>query len=128
MDDKMLAPEQLIEVWRCCSMEFPGKDCGDCPVSIACKRLQGGDDAEEFYKRLFCQAAYHLHCEMSRKQQWVSVEDRLPEQSGSVLVAIATCDGGYLTPRMIPYSARHRAFNVFDFTDDTKTKMTNITH
>ena len=42
-------------------------------------------------------------------QQWVSVKDRLPEESGKYLTR--TARGGYL---LLPYSAKHKLFNVMD--------------
>lgn len=44
-----------------------------------------------------------------RKQEWISVDERLPEESG---VYVACTDNG--NPMTLDYSAKHKLFNSFD--------------
>lgn len=55
-------------------------------------------------------------------RRWISVEDRLPEKSGDVLV----CSRGYCLP--VPYSQRWKAFNASDYDDGTKHALNSVTH
>ena len=57
-----------------------------------------------------------------RKQEWISVEDRLPEESCECL--IATIIGGIY---QVSYSSRYKAFNALD-TDEAKYAFKTVTH
>ena len=57
-----------------------------------------------------------------RKQEWISVEERLPERSCECLVA--TNIGGIY---QVSYSHRYKAFNALD-TDEAKYAMLAVTH
>ena len=58
---------------------------------------------------------------------WISVKDRLPDESRSVLVY---CNNGYITN--VHYSKKHQKFNMFDCFDDEDAKeysaFDNVTH
>ena len=55
--------------------------------------------------------------------KWISVEDRLPEQSGYVL----TCYGDYHTINVFSYSKKHRAFNAHDCLPTAENNV-DVTH
>jgi hypothetical protein len=55
--------------------------------------------------------------------EWISVEDRLPEQSGYVL----TCYGDYHTINVFSYSKKHRAFNAHDCLPTAENNV-DVTH
>lgn len=63
-----------------------------------------------------------LHNADYRKQEWISVEERLPERSCECLVA--TNIGGIY---QVSYSHRYKAFNALD-TDEAKYAMLAVTH
>ena len=50
--------------------------------------------------------------------KWISVKDRLPEESGWVLAAKVDEDGECSWVMSLPYSHKHKAFNNWDFMDD----------
>lgn len=58
-----------------------------------------------------------------RKQEWISVDERLPEASGDCLVA--TNIGGIY---QVNYSHRHKTFNATDEEDGYKYAMMTVTH
>jgi len=55
---------------------------------------------------------------------WVSVNDRLPDKSGNVLV----CYGEYNCVMVLNYSCRHHAFNAFDSLPDTELKIDDVNY
>jgi hypothetical protein len=55
--------------------------------------------------------------------QWISVKDRLPEQSGYVL----TCYGDYHIINVFSYSKKHRAFNAHDCLPTAENNV-DVTH
>ena len=57
------------------------------------------------------------------KTQWISVKDRLPKESGHVLV-FTDCNMIY----MVPFSAKHQLFNVRDTDKSCRTAIKGITH
>lgn len=54
---------------------------------------------------------------------WISVKDRLPEESGDYL-ALQNSVNQYV----LHFSSRHQAFNCYDFDEIAKYKITDITH
>jgi hypothetical protein len=64
--------------------------------------------------------------ELIRRETWVSVKDRLPDESGIVLVY---CNG-YITN--VHYSKKHQKFNMFDCIKDEDAKeysaFDDVTH
>lgn len=55
---------------------------------------------------------------------WVSVNDRLPDKSGDVLV----CYGEYNCITVLNYSWRHRAFNAFDALPNAENKIDGVNY
>ena len=96
----MSKEKQIIEIKECIDAVY-GVDCAYFDVD-------GFAIANEIYN-----AGY-------RKQEWISVEERLPEESG-----------GYLTYRngaisSLTYSARHKLFNAQDSLSEKFSKMFSI--
>lgn len=70
-------------------------------------------DAHSFYNEGY------RHGREDAAQPWISVKNRLPEQSGQVVAMTLSFDGERVCCVMnMNYSAKHKAFNVFD--DDSK--------
>lgn len=50
--------------------------------------------------------------------EWISVKDRLPEESGEVVTAKLGSTGECLWVMSLPYSERHKSFNSYDWMDE----------
>lgn len=50
--------------------------------------------------------------------EWISVKDRLPEESGVVVAAKLDISGECLWVMSLAYSDRHKSFNSYDWMDD----------
>ena len=62
-----------------------------------------------------------------KKNKWISVKDRLPEESGNYLV----CDVPYKIMSVVAYSARWERFNCYDtFTEEyvNEQRVYEVTH
>lgn len=58
-----------------------------------------------------------------RKESWISVKDRMPEESGDVIVY---CKDGYMCGTS--YSKKHNAFNAHDHQDTPENAFTDVTY
>ena len=59
--------------------------------------------------------------------KWISVKDRLPEQSGQVVAMTLSLDGERVNCIMnMNYSARHKAFNALDDDSVVRARKTEI--
>lgn len=69
--------------------------------------------------------AEQLYTEGYRKQEWISVDERLPQESGRYLVY--SNSGNRL---VLDYSAKHKLFNSFDSysTEQAKGFAMEVTH
>lgn len=78
-------------------------------------------DAHSFYNEGY------RHGRKAAAQQWISVKERLPEQSGQVVAMTLSCDGEQVCCVMnMNYSARHEAFNVCDYDSKARVRQTEI--
>jgi hypothetical protein len=79
-------------------------------ANIMCRRCPNKcDDTSGCIVEDYADAIYNAGY---RKQEWISVEERLPKKSGSYFVRV---QNGLLVA--IHYSAKHEAFNASDFSD-----------
>ena len=67
--------------------------------------------------------AEELYSKNYRKQEWISVDERLPEEAGEYLI-ISKLGVVYLAP----YSSRYRAFNATNDDDGDRWRLNDITH
>ena len=78
-------------------------------------------DAHSFYDEGY------RHGRKDADQRWISVKERLPEESCQVVAMTLSCDGERVCCVMnMNYSARHKAFNVFDDDSVTRALKTEI--
>ena len=83
----------------------------DALINEAGKLWSEMPDGEELSKELM-KAINHaptVATDTNVPSKWISVKDRLPEESGKVLVY---CKDGYMTD--VNYSAKHQQFNNYD--------------
>ena len=100
--------EQIEEMTKdLCDIECKGMKCDECD-GYACEY------------RMLAEALYNAGY---RKQEWISVEDRLPEETGEYLI-IDKSGVMYLAP----YSSRYRAFNATDEDDGDRWRIKDTTH
>lgn len=86
--DKRYTAEQIIEWWKCCSMNTAGKDCSTCPMRDECDIAYASDDGSdivELFAGIGLRAAELLNDALVRDEQrkWISVEDGMPEEHTS---------------------------------------------
>ena len=78
-------------------------------------------DAHSFYNEGY------RHGRKDAAQPWISVKERLPEQSGQVVAMTLSFDGERVNCVMnMYYSAKHKAFNVFDDDSAARVRKTEI--
>ena len=99
-----------------------------CHLSAECKtcqicneRYHGDDDDLCYFKCVAKEIINHGY----RKQEWISVDERLPEESGIYLAY--SYQGNRL---VLDYSARHKLFNSFDSysTEQAEVFAIGVTH
>lgn len=76
MNNNSYTMEQIIEWWKCCSMQFPGKDCGACPMEVECSYSEDADESDELHRRIALRAAELLNDAMAREKQHTSTATR----------------------------------------------------
>jgi hypothetical protein len=67
--------------------------------------------------------AKDLYWHSYRKQEWISVEDRVPEETCKCLIV-----DNHGIVFLSSYSGRYRAFNAIDEDEGDNWKMDNVTH
>lgn len=56
--------------------------------------------------------------------EWIRPNDHLPKESGEVLVGTLSVDGDkFISIQNVQYSAKYKAFNVYDWMKDKKREM-----
>ena len=128
----MTEREKVFDALRNCVTEPKCKDCPweDCE-KIGCKRttvpvtllLDTLNLLKEQQKQRFFVDSDGKITPLPIQPQWISVKDRLPEQSGYVL----TCYGDYHTINVFSYSKKHRAFNAHDCLPTAENNV-DVTH
>lgn len=105
--------EKVIKGLECCNMPNNHDDCpydGAAHYNICTHQLLTDSIA------------------LLKERQWVSVKDRLPEESGWVMV----CNKGYGYVSVVHYSSKWCEFNNFDCllpqSEERRAKWSDITH
>ena len=88
------------------------RNCGECDIA------QNDLELIEMYDFVISMIET-----LNGRSQWISVNDRLPERSGDVLV----CYGEYYMS-VLSYSWRHKAFNAFDSLPTSENRIESVTH
>jgi hypothetical protein len=123
MTDPKFTDAEVIQALKCCA-DKTSDNCADCPCKA--KGMEWGDECIP----AMCKAALDLINKQTEpiscgreKGGWISVDERLPEESCECLAASRN---GVIY--LLQYSYRYKAFNATDDDGGDKWKLGDFTH